>query len=82
MKEWIAGIILPFADVMYNLVKSVPMGYVRALVFGILGALAIWVISMPPQLPETDRGKNSLLKDIRFFAIAVLLLQSMLYIIF
>ena len=82
MKEWIAGIILPFANVVYNLVKALPMGFVRALVFGILAALAIWVISMPPQLPETDRDKRSLIKDLRFFALAVIVLQSLLYIIF
>ena len=82
MKEWIAGIILPFSDVVYNLVKALPMGYVRALVFGILAALAIWVISMPPQLPEEGSEKYSLLKDLRLFAIAVLVLQALLYIIF
>ena len=82
MKEWIAGLILPFADTVYNLVNALPMGFVRGLVFGILAALAIWILRMPPQLPEESGGAYSFIKDLRFFAIGVIVLQTLLYIIF
>ena len=82
MKEWIARLLLPFADSMYNFIGSVPLGLVRAPFLGVFAALAFWVINMSPQLPETDRDKRSLLKDLRLFAVAILVLQSLLYIIF
>jgi len=82
MKEWIGQTILPFADAMYTIINSIPMGIVRAFVFGIFVALALWVLSMSPQLPEQDHERSSMIKDLRIFAVAVLVLQSLLYIIF
>ena len=83
MRELIGAFLTPLSKGLYEIVSAVPMGAVRALVFVILAALGIWVLWMPPQLPETrDRDKKAVWKDLRLFAIVVLFLQAFLYIVF
>jgi len=83
VRQWIADSILPAAEYIRGIVYSIPMTAVRALVFGILAALALWVLSLEPQtLPEEKRGAFSFMSDLRFFAILALGLQALLYIIF
>lgn len=83
MKDIIGGLLAPFAETMFDLVKAIPLGVVRALVFGILIALTLWVIRMAPQMPKTGEEKSySIFRDLRFFAIGILFLQAILYILF
>jgi hypothetical protein len=83
MRQTIGSFLAPLSQGLFEIVSAVPMGAVRALVFVILAALGIWVFRMPPQLPEIlDRDKKVDLKDLRLFAIVVLLLQAVLYIVF
>ena len=83
MKNVIAEMILPFAEVLYTIVFAIPLWAVRAFVFAILAALAVWILKMPPQLPETEKGaKQTKMIDLRFFALTVLALQALLYVIF
>ncbi len=80
IKQWIADMLNPIAGILFSLVMVVPMSVVRVIFIGILVVLALWVISMPGQYPEG--GKKKLRDDLRFFALGVLLLQAMLYLIF
>ncbi|MFC1508802.1 hypothetical protein ACFL60_03830 [Candidatus Omnitrophota bacterium] len=83
MKTVIAELIVPFAEVLYAIVFSIPLWAVRAFVFAILAALAVWILKMPPQLPEADESTiQSKLADLRYFALAVITLQALLYVIF
>ena len=83
MKQLIADVLTPFALFMYNLVMAIPLGAVRVLVFGILAVLAVWVIRMQPQLPENgDEKQYSIVRDLRLFALMILVLQAVLYVIF
>ncbi len=83
MKHMIAEFLNPFSEIMHNFIAAIPMGVVRALVFGILAALALWIILMPAQLPEgTDSDKRTFLSDLRLFAIAIIALQAVFYILF
>ena len=83
MKDLIARLLIPFADTIHNILIAVPLVVVKAIVFGILLVLAVWVIRMSPQLPESEENKShSLFQDLRLFAIAVILLQSLLYMLF
>ena len=83
MKNVIAGVIIPFAEVLYSIVLSIPLWTVRAFVFAILAALVVWILKMPPQRPETvDMMKQSKLADLRYFALTVITLQALLYVIF
>ena len=83
MRQMIGSFLAPLSQCLFEIVSAVPMGAVRALVFVILAVLGIWVLRMPPHLPEIrDRGKKVDLKDLRLFALVVLLLQAILYIVF
>ena len=83
MKNVIADLLSPLSDRIYEIVASIPMGMVRAGVFGLIILLALWVILLPPQLPdEAEGGKVFSLKDLRVFALFVLFLQAVLYLIF
>ena len=83
MKQWIADKLSPLSETLYDLLCAVPMGAVKILVFGILALLALWVLMLPPQLPESrDRNIISPISDLRLFALGVLVLQAVLYMVF
>lgn len=83
MKQVIGNFINPLSQAIYEFVAVIPMGVVRGIIFVILGLLALWVIMMPPQLPEKCHGEKTLMvKDLRLFALLVLVIQAALYIIF
>ena len=83
MGDWLAELLKPLAEWIFVLVMSVPLGVVRLIFLGILAALALWVLTLPSQSPEPVEGKKpSLLSDLRVFAIGLLLLQSIFYLIF
>lgn len=83
MKHLIADMLIPPAQTLYEIVSAIPMWMVRIGVFGILALLALWVFMMKPQLPESaDRGTTSSWNDLRIFALAVLVLQAVFYLIF
>jgi len=83
MRDWLAELLKPFAELMFALVMSVPLSMVRLIFLGILAALAVWAITLPAQRPEPVEGrKQSLLSDLRLFAVGLLLLQSIFYLIF
>ena len=83
MKQWIADILAPLSRNLYEVISAIPIGAVRIMVFGILAALAVWVLLLPRQLPEkADSGKISTWSDLRIFALFVLVLQAVLYLVF
>ena len=83
MGDWLAELLKPLAELLYILVMSVPLGVVRLIFLGILAVLAIWALTLPPQCPEPVEGKKvSWLSDLRFFAVGLLLLQSICYLVF
>jgi len=77
MREFIGSLLAPLADVVFAVMHSIPLGAVRAFVFLILAVTALWVLSLPPQ-----RSDGSARTDLRFFALFVLGLQMLLYVIF
>ena len=80
IQQWIAGILIPIGNRLFSLAMSVPMGVVRIIFLCILAVLAIWVLTMPAQYSDEKRKK--IWTDLRLFALGVLLLQAMFYIIF
>ena len=83
MRDWLAQQLKPLADWLLALVLKVPLPAVRLIFLGLLAALAVWALTLPPQRPEGEAGKNStILSDLRLFAVGLLLLQSIFYLIF
>ena len=80
VKQWIADMLVPVGNSLLSIILVVPMSVVRLIFLGVLGLLVIWIIRMPSQYP--DSGRKSILSDLRLFAIGVLLLQSLFYLIF
>ena len=80
MRESVAAFIKPLADFFLGLVAVFPMWSVKVIFLGILVLVAIWVFSLPRQMPE---GKDSgFFSDLRVMAFGILLLQSLFYLIF
>ena len=80
IKQFIADILNPIAGILFSLVMTVPMSVVRVIFIGVLAVLALWVLTMPGQYPEGNKKKRW--EDLRLFALGVLLLQALLYLIF
>ena len=79
IQQWIAGIITPVGDWLFTVALAVPMGVVRVLFLSILAVLALWILTMPAQYSDE---KQKLWTDLRLFALGVLLLQAIFYVIF
>lgn len=83
MKLWLADLLSPLSQIIYELASTVPMSAVRVIVFAILMLLALWVFKMPPQLPEKKEDRPiSVWDDLRVFAFVVLAIQALFYLIF
>ena len=82
IKQWIAEILNPFSDSLFALVMAVPMSAVRFFFIGILAVLALWVLTMSPQYPGEGEGKKKIRNDLRLFALGILILQALFYVIF
>ena len=80
MKDAIVNLLSPFGDFMFRTTAAIPIWAVRALVFAVLAALAFWVWRMRPQTPDDDDRAGKM--DLRWFAMIVLALQAILYLIF
>lgn len=67
-------------DVFFCLVSVVPLGAVRWLFILILMLIALWIFFLPSQHPES--ASPSRREDLRYFALSILLLQSVIYLLF
>ena len=82
VKVWIGSKLLPLSDWMLARVELVPLSLVRMMFIGLLAALALWSLSLRPQLPGKDDREFVFLRDLRMFAILLLALQAIPYLIF
>jgi len=81
MRQWLGEALRPVADLLFALVMAVPMWMVRVIFLGILVVVAAWVLTLHRQVPEGE-DKPPFYKDLRWMALAILALQSILYLIF
>ena len=80
IKHMIVTVVNAIGTRLFDIIMLVPMGIVRLIFLGVLVLLALWVLSLPPQQP--DEGKKTIWGDLRLFALVVLVLQSLFYLIF
>lgn len=82
MKALFGSLLSPVANFCYTAINAIPMGGVRMGVFALLFILAVWIMRMPPQLPEGEDPSRFSIRDVRYFALFVLVLQAVLYAVF
>jgi hypothetical protein len=84
MKEMIISLLKPFAEICYKFANAVSPGAAATIYILVLVALAVWVLTLKQEKPrKTGRpGKNLLLHDLRFWAVLILFLQIVIYIVF
>ena len=86
IESFLVSLLRPFAGWLLDVMLLVPLGAVRLLFLGVLAALALWALSLPPQLPDSVEGepkkKPKIWDDLRYCAVGLLLFQSIFYLIF
>jgi len=83
MKEFIISLLKPFAQLCYKFATAVSVQTALVIYILVLVALTVWVLSLKKEKPgKADHGKILFLHDLRFWAVLILSLQAVIYIIF
>ena len=88
MKETLASLFKPIAVFCYDTINAIPLGVVPVIYIAMMAAMAIWVLTLKEENPKkfaagSDKGPVALFfADLRFWAVLLLILQSMIIIIF
>ncbi|MCD6309010.1 MAG: hypothetical protein J7M24_08460 [Candidatus Latescibacteria bacterium] len=83
MKNMISSLLVPLSSAVYAAVSAIPMWAVWGIVFGVIALLAGWIMLLPPQIPgKSESERPYSLVDLRVFALFVLAIQALLYIVF
>jgi len=86
MKETIVSILKPFAELCYKFAVAVSPTQALIIYIAVLAVLAVWAMTLKQEKPsqaEIDRhGKAVILIDLRFWAVLILVLQIIIYLVF
>ncbi len=83
MKEQLISILQPFAAGCFSLVNAIPLGIVSLLYVAVLAVIAAWVLTLKKEKPTSGtQGDLLLFRDLRFWAICILVVQAAIYIVF
>lgn len=84
MKEIIISLLKPFADFCFRCVNLVSTDVALFLYISVLVAIAVWVLTLRQEKPQRNQrpGKFLFVHDLRVWAILILFVQAVIYIIF
>jgi len=85
MKEMIILLLRPFAQVCNRLVNAVSTDAAAVIYILVIAAVAVWVLTLKQEKPKkvNSAGKGLLvIKDLRYWAVLILLLQIIIYVVF
>ncbi len=84
MKEIIIDLLKPFAELCYKFVAAVPVRTALVIYILVLVAMAAWVLTLKRERPRkaADCGKLLFFRDLRLWAILILFLQIVIYVVF
>ncbi len=84
MKEIIISLLKPFADLCFRCVNLVSADVAVFLYILVLAAIALWVLTLKQEKPQRSQkpGKALFVHDLRVWAILILFVQAVIYIIF
>jgi len=78
MKNWIMTLFEPVGTFCYDLIIDIPLDIVRGIYIAIFVLIALWLFRLPVQ---TDSASKKLIRDLRWFALGILVLQSIIYVV-
>jgi hypothetical protein len=81
MKEIIISLLKPFADLCFRCVNVVSTDVALFLYILVLAAMAVWVVTLKQEKPERG-GRALLVHDLRVWAVLILFVQAVIYVIF
>ena len=84
IRDKIASLLKPFADMCFNLVKPVSSDQAILIYIIVLAAVALWVSTLKQERPKKKDwpGKVLFFHDLRLWAALILVLQIGFYVIF
>jgi hypothetical protein len=84
MKTTIITIFKPFADLCFELVNTIPPAVAFIIYVAVLMVIALWVLTLKVEKPGTDQKfiLPLLMHDLRLWAILILIIQAVIYIVF
>jgi len=84
MKEIIISLLKPFADLCFRCVNFISPDVALFLYIFVLAAIAVWVLTLKQEKPQRSQkpGKFLFVHDLRVWAISILFVQAVIYIIF
>ncbi|MCJ7693447.1 MAG: hypothetical protein MUO22_08545 [Sedimentisphaerales bacterium] len=84
MKEIIISLLKPFADLCFRCVNSISTDVAVFLYIFVLVAVAAWVLTLKQEKPKRTQKlrKPLFVHDLRVWAILILFVQAVIYIIF
>ena len=84
MKKTIITILKPFADWCFELVNTIPPAVALIIYVAVLMVVALWVLTLKVEKPGTDQKRflPLFLHDLRLWAILILIIQAVIYIVF
>ena len=84
MKEIIISLLKPFADLCFRCVNFISTDVAILLYIFVLAAVAAWVLTLKQEKPQRNQKlrKPLFVHDLRVWAILILFVQAVIYIIF
>jgi len=85
MKEMIISLLRPFAQVCNRFVNAISTDVAAVIYILVMAAVAVWVLTLKQEKPQkvNSAGKGLLvIKDLRYWAVLILLLQIIIYVVF
>ena len=83
MKEQLTAWLKPFAESCFEFANSVSPTGVLAIYLLVLAALALWVLTLKQERPRPREGSGAwgIFRDLRVWAVAILVLQMLIYVV-
>ena len=85
MKEMIISLLRPFAQVCNRLVNAVSTDAAAVIYILVMAAVTAWVLTLKQEKPQkvnSAREALFIVRDLRYWAVLILLLQIIIYVVF
>ena len=81
MRDFLLTVLKPLSNMFYNWTAAVPMGAVKLIFVGMLVLMMVWVWRLRSERVEADGVWTRVCNDLRFWALSILSVQVVIYIL-